>query len=109
MTYQLWMSLAGIASRESRRSRSPFREPTWAGSRHLKLRGWSGILEARRGHYIRRWAMPPSGFIRKLPGGIKVTHRPAEQQFGDVNLDSPPKGCGHTTEVDALPSYGRGQ
>jgi hypothetical protein len=24
-------------------------------------------------------------------------------------MDSPPKGCGHTTEVDALPSYGEGQ
>jgi len=53
--------------------------------------------------------MPPSGFIRKLPGEIKVTHRPAEKQFGDVNFDSPPKGCGHTTETTGLPSYGRGQ
>jgi hypothetical protein len=51
----------------------------------------------------------PSGFIKKLPGGIKVEHRPAERQFRDVNVDSPAKGCGHTTEVDVLPSYGPGQ
>jgi hypothetical protein len=51
----------------------------------------------------------PRGFIRKLPGGIKVEHRPADQQFGDVNLDSPPKGCGHTTEGTSLPDYGPGQ
>lgn len=51
----------------------------------------------------------PSGFIKKLPGGIKVEHRPAETQFGDVDLDSPPKGCGHTTEGMSIPSYGPGQ
>lgn len=50
-----------------------------------------------------------TGFINKLPGGIEVVHRPAERQFGDVNLDSPPKGCGHTTEGTQLPSYGEGQ
>lgn len=27
-----------------------------------------------------------TGFINKLPGGIEVVHRPAERQFGDVNL-----------------------
>jgi hypothetical protein len=51
----------------------------------------------------------PTGFIRKLPGGIKVEHRPAERQFGDIKRDSPPKGCGHTTEGTSLPSYGPGQ
>jgi hypothetical protein len=51
----------------------------------------------------------PAGFIDKLPGGIKVVHLPAEQQFGDVDLDSPPKGCGHTTEGTSLPSYRAGQ
>lgn len=51
----------------------------------------------------------PTGFINKLPGGIDVIHRPAEKQWGDVNLDSPPKGCGHTTEGSGLPSYGEGQ
>lgn len=51
----------------------------------------------------------PTGFINKLPGGIEVVHRPAEQQFGDVDLNSPPKGCGHTTEGTSLPSYGPGQ
>jgi len=51
----------------------------------------------------------PTGFIKKLPGGIEVVHRPAEQQFGDVQLDSPPKGCGHTTEGTSLPSYRTGQ
>jgi hypothetical protein len=51
----------------------------------------------------------PAGFIEKLPGGIKVKHRPADQQFGDVDLDSPPKACGHTTEGTSLPSYGQGQ
>jgi len=51
----------------------------------------------------------PTGFIDQLPGGIQVIHRPAEQQFGDVDLDSPPKGCGHTTEGTSLPSYGPGQ
>lgn len=49
------------------------------------------------------------GFINKLPGGIEVVHRPAERQFGDVDMDSPPKGCGHTTEGGNLPSYGEGQ
>ena len=51
----------------------------------------------------------PTGFIDKLPGGIDVIHLPAEQQWGDVDLDSPPKGCGHTTEGTSLPSYGSGQ
>jgi hypothetical protein len=50
-----------------------------------------------------------SGFINKLPGGISVDHRPAETQFGEVDLDSPPKGCGHTTEGTQLPSYREGQ
>jgi hypothetical protein len=50
-----------------------------------------------------------TGFIDKLPGGIDVVHRPAEQQWGDVDLDSPPKGCGHTTEGTSLPSYRAGQ
>lgn len=50
-----------------------------------------------------------AGFIRKLPGGIKVEHRPAEKDWGDVDMDSPPKGCGHTTETPNLPSYGPGQ
>ena len=50
-----------------------------------------------------------TGCINKLPGGIEVIHRPAEKQWGDVNLDSPPKGCGHTTEGSGLPSYGVGQ
>lgn len=48
-------------------------------------------------------------FVNKLPGGIDVVHKPAERQFGDVDLDSPPKGCGHTTETTGLPSYGEGQ
>ena len=47
-----------------------------------------------------------TGFIPKLPGGIAVTRLPARQDWGDVNLDSPPKGCGHTTETTGLPSYG---
>ncbi len=51
----------------------------------------------------------PTGFIDKLPGGIAVVHLPAEQQWGDVDLDSPAKGCGHTTEGTSLPSYGSGQ
>jgi hypothetical protein len=51
----------------------------------------------------------PTGFINKLPGGIEVIHKPAERQFGDVSLDSPPKGCGHTTEGTSLPSYRAGQ
>jgi hypothetical protein len=51
----------------------------------------------------------PKGFIRKLPGGIKVEHRPAEKQWGDVSLNSPPKACGHTTEGTSLPSYREGQ
>lgn len=50
-----------------------------------------------------------TGFIDKLPGGIAVVHLPAERQFGDVDLDSPPKGCGHTTEGTSLPSYRAGQ
>ena len=50
-----------------------------------------------------------TGFINKLPGGIKVEHLPADKDWGDVDLDSPPKGCGHTTEVAGLPSYGPGQ
>ena len=50
-----------------------------------------------------------TGFIDKLPGGIDVVHLPAEQQWGDVDLDSPPKGCGHTTEGTSLPSYRSGQ
>jgi hypothetical protein len=50
-----------------------------------------------------------TGFISKLPGGIAVVHLPAEKDWGDVNLDSPPKGCGHTTEGTSLPSYRTGQ
>jgi hypothetical protein len=50
-----------------------------------------------------------TGFINSLPGGIRVVHLPAERQFGDIDLDSPPKGCGHTTEGTGLPSYGPGQ
>lgn len=50
-----------------------------------------------------------SGFIRKLPGGIKVERRPADKDWGEVDLDSPPKACGHTTETTGLPSYGAGQ
>jgi hypothetical protein len=50
-----------------------------------------------------------TGFIDKLPGGIDVVHRPADTQFGDVDFDSRPKGCGHTTETTGLPSYGEGQ
>jgi hypothetical protein len=51
----------------------------------------------------------PAGFVNKLPGGIKVEHLPAERDWGDVDMDSPPKGCGHTTETPSLPSYGAGQ
>jgi hypothetical protein len=58
---------------------------------------------------LQKGAAMPAGFINKLPGGIKVEHRPADKDWGDVDLDSPPKGCGHTTEVDGLPSYGPGQ
>ena len=50
-----------------------------------------------------------TGFINKVPGGINVEHLPADKDWGDVNLDSPSKGCGHTTEVAGLPSYGPGQ
>jgi hypothetical protein len=51
----------------------------------------------------------PSGFIDRLPGGIDVVHKPADIEFGDVDLDSPPKGCGHTTQTRHLPSYREGQ
>jgi hypothetical protein len=51
----------------------------------------------------------PTGFISKLPGGIAVIHREAAQQFGAVDSNSPPKGCGHTTEGLSLPSYRAGQ
>jgi hypothetical protein len=50
-----------------------------------------------------------TGFITKLPGGIEVVKRAADKQWGDVDMDSPPKGCGHTTETTSLPSYGPGQ
>jgi hypothetical protein len=50
-----------------------------------------------------------SGFVDKLPGGIEVTKRPAEFQWGDVNEDSPPKAVGHTTQTTSLPSYREGQ
>ena len=50
-----------------------------------------------------------TGFIDKLPGGIAVIHLPAEQDWGDVDMSSPPKGCGHTTEGTSLPSYRTGQ
>ena len=50
-----------------------------------------------------------AGFINKLPGGIEVIHRPAAKDWGDVDLSSPPKGCGHTTETTSLPSYREGQ
>ena len=49
------------------------------------------------------------GFIDKLPGGIEVVARPAERDWGGIDMDSPPKGVGHTTEGDSLPSYGEGQ
>ena len=50
-----------------------------------------------------------TGFIKKLPGGIEVLKRAADKQWGDVDMNSPPKGCGHTTETTSLPSYGPGQ
>jgi hypothetical protein len=50
-----------------------------------------------------------AGFINKLPGGIEVIHLPAAKDWGDVDLSSPPKGCGHTTEGTSLPSYREGQ
>jgi len=50
-----------------------------------------------------------SGFVNKLPGGIDVTKRPAQKDWGGVDEDSPPKGVGHTTQTDDLPSYGEGQ
>lgn len=50
-----------------------------------------------------------TGFISKLPGGIEVIHLPAQKDWGDVDLHSPPKGCGHTTEGTSLPSYRAGQ
>jgi hypothetical protein len=50
----------------------------------------------------------PTGFIDTLPGGIEVLHRPAEKQWGDVDMDSPPKAVGHTTEGDDVPSYRQG-
>ena len=49
------------------------------------------------------------GFLTKLPGGIAITARPADKDWGGIDEDSPPKGVGHTTEVDGLPSYGPGQ
>ena len=51
----------------------------------------------------------PTGFVSTLPGGIEVAHRPAEKDWGGVDLDSPPKGCCHTTEGTGLPTYGAGQ
>jgi hypothetical protein len=53
--------------------------------------------------------VPVAGFINKLPGGIEVIHLPAAKDWGDVDLSSPPKGCGHTTEGTSLPSYREGQ
>jgi hypothetical protein len=50
-----------------------------------------------------------TGFIDKLPGGINIEHRPAETGFGGVDMNSPPKACGHTTETTGLPAYGDGQ
>ncbi|HTE75076.1 MAG TPA: hypothetical protein VK640_18010 [Actinomycetes bacterium] len=35
-----------------------------------------------------------SGFVDKLPGGIEVTKRAADFQWGDVNEDSPAEGSG---------------
>lgn len=49
------------------------------------------------------------GFLSKLPGGLKVTARPTEKDWGGIDEDSPPKGVGHTTETNDLPTYGPGQ
>ena len=49
------------------------------------------------------------GFLNKLPGGIKVTAHPAEKDWGGIDEDSPPKGVGHTTEGNSLPTYGAQQ
>jgi hypothetical protein len=49
-----------------------------------------------------------TGFLSTLPGGIAVIKKQADKEWGDVDLDSPPKGCGHTTEGDGLPGYRTG-
>jgi hypothetical protein len=50
-----------------------------------------------------------TGFLNQLPGGIAVIQRKADKDWGDTDMNSPRKGCGHTTEGDSLPSYGVGQ
>lgn len=50
-----------------------------------------------------------TGFLNQLPGGISVIHRKADKDWGGTDMDSPRKGCGHTTEGNSLPSYGLNQ
>lgn len=48
-----------------------------------------------------------TGLIEQLPGKIPVRHVPMGTFWGKVDLNSPAKGVGHTTEgVSEVPNYG---
>jgi hypothetical protein len=47
-----------------------------------------------------------TGWVEKI-GPFPVERRPMGQDYGAVDLNSPPKGCGHTTEGNSeVPNYG---
>lgn len=52
-----------------------------------------------------------TGWVDSIPnvldgGRIAVARNPQGQDYGAVDMSSPPKGCMHTTEGSSLPAYG---